>query len=278
MVIIENIKFGYSRNKILFNDLSLEFKAGHIYGLLGKNGAGKTTVLKQIAGLLFPLSGTCSVMGQSSELRLPSVLQEIYMIAEEFYLPSISISKFVKINSPFYPKFNHDQFQELIKEFELSDGTVLTSLSYGQKKKALMAFGLATNTNLLILDEPTNGLDIPSKSQFRRIIASTLNDERCIIISTHQVRDLSSLLDEIIIIENGKKIFADSTEIISRKLLFSDLKEMNVNEPILYEEKSGFSQRVIAPNNRNSETEIDLELFFNGILTNTESITQALKN
>jgi ABC-2 type transport system ATP-binding protein len=278
MIKIENMRFGYSKNKILFDDLSHEFLPGHIYGLLGKNGAGKTTLLKNIAGLLFPQNGTCSVMGHPADERSTSVLQEIFMIAEEFYLPPISINSFVQINAPFYPSFNHEQFIKYMGEFELSVSDKLTAISYGQKKKVLVAFGLAANTRLLILDEPTNGLDIPSKSQFRRIIASSLTDDRCIIISTHQVRDLATLMDELIIIDKGKKIFADSTATISRKLLFSDLRDSDNNAEILYQEKTGFANHAILVNKGTSETEIDLELFFNGILESQEAILNALKN
>jgi ABC-2 type transport system ATP-binding protein len=278
MIKIENLNFGYSRKKILFEDMGHEFLPGHIYGLLGKNGAGKTTLLKHIAGLLFPQSGFCTVMGESSLTRKPSVLQEIFMVAEEFYLPSISIRWYVKINAPFYPHFDYDQFNYFMNEFDLNVTEKLTSLSYGQKKKVIIAFGLAANTKLLILDEPTNGLDIPSKSQFRRIIASSLNEERCIIISTHQVRDLSTLMDIIIIMEKGKLIFADSTELITRKLYFTETREPEENGNILYEERTGLSKKIIIPNKSGSESEVDLELFFNGILTNTESIINTLKN
>lgn len=278
MIKIENMRFGYSKNKILFDDLSHEFLPGHIYGLLGKNGAGKTTLLKNIAGLLFPFEGKCSLMGHSSSSRLPEVLQDIYMIAEEFYLPPISINSFVHINAPFYPSFNHEQFIKYMGEFDLSVSDKLTAISYGQKKKVLMSFGLAANTKLLILDEPTNGLDIPSKSQFRRIIASSITDERCIIISTHQVRDLASLMDELIIIDKGQKVFADSIDNISRKLLFTDMREGNMNHEVLYQEKTGLSHHSILANKGENETEIDLELFFNGILTNPQAIINVLKN
>jgi len=272
------MRFGYSKNKILFDDLSHEFLPGHIYGLLGKNGAGKTTLLKNIAGLLFPFNGGCSVMGHSSTSRIPSVLQDIYMIAEEFYLPPISIDSFVHINAPFYPLFDHDQFIKYMGEFDLSVSDKLNAISYGQKKKVLMAFGLAANTKLLILDEPTNGLDIPSKSQFRRIVASALTEERCIIISTHQVRDLASLMDELIIIDKGRKVFADSIDTISKKLLFIDLRSSDKDSEVLYQEKTGITNHAILVNKGKSETELDLELFFNGILSNEETILNALKN
>lgn len=278
MIKIENMRFGYSKNKILFDDLSHEFLPGHIYGLLGKNGAGKTTLLKNIAGLLFPFNGNCNLMGHSSSSRIPSVLQDIYMIAEEFYLPPISIDSFVHINAPFYPSFDHDQFVKYMGEFDLSVSDKLNAISYGQKKKVLMAFGLAANTKLLILDEPTNGLDIPSKSQFRRIVASALSDERCIIISTHQVRDLASLMDELIIIDKGRKIFADSIDTISKKLLFADIRDSHKDAVVLYQEKTGLGNHAILVNKGENETELDLELFFNGILTSEEAILNALKN
>lgn len=278
MIKIENMKFGYSKNKILFDDLSHEFLPGHIYGLLGKNGAGKTTLLKNIAGLLFPISGNCLVMGHPSSERTPLVLQDIYMIAEEFYLPPITIERFVHINAPFYPSFDHEQFIKYMGEFELSVSDRLNAISYGQKKKVLMAFGLAANTKILILDEPTNGLDIPSKSQFRRIVASAITDERCIIISTHQVRDLASLMDELIIIDKGRKVYAESTETITKKLLFTDIREADQSAEVLYQEKTGFASHAILVNKGEVETELDLELFFNGILTNEETIINALKN
>jgi len=200
------------------------------------------------------------------------------MIAEEFYLPPISIKSFVQINAPFYSSFNHDQFIKYMGEFDLSVSDKLNAISYGQKKKVLMAFGLAANTKLLILDEPTNGLDIPSKSQFRRIIASSLTEERCVIISTHQVRDLAPLMDELIIIDKGNKIFADSTATISRKLLFTDLRDSDKDAEILYHEKTGFANHAILVNKGESETEIDLELFFNGILESQDAILNALNN
>jgi ABC-2 type transport system ATP-binding protein len=249
---------------------------GNIYGLLGRNGAGKTTLLKQMVGLLFPSKGECLIFDKPSRDRLPEVLSNIYFIPEEFQLPSITMNAFTKMHASFYPKFDHALLTNYLNEFEINNNAKLTSLSYGQKKKFLIAFGLATKTRILILDEPTNGLDIPSKSQFRRIIASSMDEERSIVISTHQVRDLASLIDHIIILENGKVVFNQSTMEISSKLSFVQTKELD-HLDVLYKEDVLGGHAVMCRKN-GEETEIDLELLFNGVVSNTEKVTNEFKN
>ncbi len=272
MVHIEKLKFGYTKKQTLFRDLDLELQPGNIYGLLGKNGAGKTTLLKIIAGLVFPQSGDCNVNGMASKDRKPEVLQDICIIPEEYYLPPVKIASFISINSPFYYRFDHEKMDWLLKEFQLDKNSKLNQLSFGQKKKFLLAFGLATSSRLLLMDEPTNGLDIPSKSQFRRVIAASLNEDQCLIISTHQVRDLESLIDPVIIIDNGQIIFHQSVESISTHLLFETRKELKENEQPLYAEETFGGHNGIFTNPGNRETKIDLELLFNGVVTNKTKI------
>jgi ABC-2 type transport system ATP-binding protein len=276
MIEIKNMSFGYKKHKYLFDDLNLRINKGNIYGLLGRNGAGKTTLLKQIMGLLYPAKGECLVFGKPASERLPEVLSNIYFIPEEFILPAISMKLFTRLHAPFYPNFDLEKLKKYMFEFEVDEDEKLSSISYGQKKKFLIAFGLATNTRLIILDEPTNGLDIPSKSQFRKIIASSLNEEQSIIISTHQVRDLSSLLDHIIILENGKSIFNYSTLDISSKLSFIQTKDTDRLE-VIYEEDVLGGHAVMCRKN-GEETEIDLELLFNGVVSNTEKVNNEFKN
>ncbi len=272
MVHIEKLKFGYTKKQALFRDLDLELQPGNIYGLLGKNGAGKTPLLKIIAGLVFPQSGNCRVNGMETRDRKPEVLQDIYIIPEEYYLPPVKIANFISINATFYYRFDHEKMDWLLKEFQLDKNSKLNQLSFGQKKKFLLAFGLATSSRLLLMDEPTNGLDIPSKSQFRRVIAASLNEDQCLIISTHQVRDLESLIDPVIIIDNGQIIFNQSVESISTHLLFETRKELKENEQPLYAEETFGGHTGIFPNPGNRETKIDLELLFNGVVSNETRI------
>lgn len=278
MIELENISFGYSKKKPVFEGLSLNLKPGFIYGLLGKNGAGKSTLLKHITGMAYPDKGKANVLGYEASERNPDMLKDIYLVPEEFDLPSIKIKAFVKINSPFYPKFNEEQFLNYLKEFELDRDLKVSTLSYGQKKKFLIAFGLATNAHLLILDEPTNGLDIPSKSQFRKIIASALDEQKLIVISTHQVRDLENLIDSIVVLENGKIIFNKSISEISGRMMFEHNLSNVPSEKIIYSEELSGKNSGIVLNTSGIEGRIDLELLFNGVVKFPETINQHLNN
>ncbi len=272
MVEIKNLGFAYSKKKPLFRQLNLDLLPGNIYGLLGRNGAGKTTLLKIITGLVFPVSGSCSVMGHASQNRVPECLEDVCIIPEEYHLPSMRIDSYLSINAPFYKRFDHDKIAWLLKEFELKEHHKLHQLSFGQKKKFLLAFGLSTSARLLLMDEPTNGLDIPSKSQFRRVMAASINDDQCVLISTHQVRDLENMIDPIIIIDEGQIIFNQGVESITNALLFDTIPEIRENlQPIYHEEEmSGYA--AIMPNRQKKNSRLDIELLFNGVITNTKGI------
>ena len=200
MVNVQNVTFSYTKKTELLTNLSLKLEAGRIHGLLGKNGEGKSTLLKLISGLDFPQQGSIDTLGFNPTKRYPEMLREIYFIPEELPQLTLSIENYEKVYAPFYPNFRAEQFNGYLKEFDIENKkSMLTKLSHGQKKKVFVAFGLATNTKLLLMDEPTNGLDIPSKGQFRRMVASAIDENRCLIISTHQVHDLDSLIDSIIV-------------------------------------------------------------------------------
>ena len=179
MIYIENLDFGYQKKREVFSGLNLSLTGGHIYGLLGKNGAGKTTLLKLIGGLLFPLRGRIEVCDAIPRLRKPSFLSDIFFIPEEICLPDMKMKDYFPLICRFYPKFDEELLFHAMEIFEVSESDKMGQMSYGQRKKALISLGIACNTRLLMMDEPTNGLDIPSKSQFRRLIASVASEERC---------------------------------------------------------------------------------------------------
>ena len=277
MIKINDLSFGYKKRKQLFQNLDLEVAPGNIYGLLGKNGAGKTTLLKLISGLLFPKGGTLNIMDYDPADRLPDYLADIYLIPEEFEVPPISINTFHKLYAPFYPKFNSSYFESYLSEFEIDKTWKMNKLSYGQKKKVLLCFGLATNVSLLILDEPTNGLDIPSKSLFRKLLASTITDERTFIISTHQVRDVTNLIDPIIILEDGKILFHESLQSVTKKLYFQNYFQENDVGDALYSERVPGGYLAVTENQNGHDSEVDLEILFNAIVNNKEKIQQLFK-
>ena len=276
MIKISNLTFGYGRKKILFQNLNLHMQAGHIYGLLGKNGAGKSTLLKNIAGLVFPQQGRCEVNGFNASKRLPAFLQDLFFIPEEIYLPALTATQFIKSSAHFYPAFDEGQFHQMLGEFDVPADHQLNKLSFGQQKKVMIAFGLSTNTSLLIMDEPTNGLDIPSKSQFRKIIASALTENRCMIISTHQVRDLDNLIDTLLIVHNQKIVLNKNLDSISEKLKFSTVS--TVGADVLYAEESMRGMNTISLNANDSYSKVDLELLFNAIINDKHIITETLNS
>lgn len=278
MIQLQNIQFGYTKNRNIFDDVSLTMEAGHIYGLLGKNGAGKTTLLKIMSGLRFPTSGTSTILNQNAVLRKAEILQDIYFLQEEMYVPHMKIESFVKAYSPFYPRFNHEQFNEYLREFELDkEFGYLDKLSHGQKKKTLIAFALATNTQILIMDEPTNGLDIPSKSTFRRLMASAADETRLVIISTHQVRDLHSLIDMVAILDNGRMVLNASTYEITEKLLFDVDNTKTTEGAVLYTEESPRGAYQVKENVHHIDSNLDLELLFNAAMNNKNAIINLFK-
>ncbi len=272
MIQLQNVHFQYKKKTPLFQALNLEIPAGNIYGLLGKNGVGKTSLLKLIGGLVFPKSGTIDVMGFTPENRFPAFLADLFFLPEELHVPAMKISTFEKVYAPFYPRYNSKQFHEYLAEFELDAGKTLTALSQGQKKKAITAFGLATNSRLLILDEPTNGLDIPSKSLFRKLLTTAITDERTCIISTHQVRDMGNLMDPIIIMDEGQIIFNDSVETIAEKLQFEVKYSRGEPDDVLYAERVPGGYMVVTENLDGEETEVDIEVFFNAMMANKQAI------
>jgi ABC-2 type transport system ATP-binding protein len=268
MITIKNLSYRYNKHKLLFDGLNLEMQAGKIYGLLGKNGAGKSTLMKTITGLLIPFQGICTVNGLQPFKRERDFLEQLFFIPEECYLPPLSISPFLDIYAPFYPSFSHSAFKEYLKEFNISADGSLHQLSFGQRKKAFIAFGLAANTRLLVMDEPTNGLDIPSKVQFRNIMSRASKPDQIILLSTHQVRDLDDLISSVIIMDNSRILLHEEKDRIMEQLSFYNKQQHTLQDNILYEEQTPNGLVAMCRNPQHTETYIDLEILFNATLSN----------
>jgi len=275
MIEIKNLSFGYKKNKLLFNGLNLNLKKGHIYGLLGKNGAGKTSLLKNMAGLIYPISGQCSVNGHNPSKRTPGFLEDIFYLPEEIFVPDTTADGFVKGTAPFYPNFNHEEHSQYIQDFEVPLSSKLNQLSLGQQKKFMISFALACNTSVLIMDEPTNGLDIPSKAKFRKIIASAFTEEQLILISTHQVKDLENLIDSVLILNNKQIVLNKSNEELSNVLNFGNIESAELADA-LYHEESFKGVQGITVNKYGIISRPDLELLFNGVVSDNQELINHL--
>lgn len=278
MIQIKNVTFSYSNRIRLLADLSLTLQTGRIHGLLGKNGEGKSTLLKLMSGLVFPKSGNVDVMGFVPAARKPEMLSEIFFLPEELPVLNISVQNLQNVYAPFYPNFDAQLFDKFLDEFDVQDkNAMLTRLSHGQKKKVMIAFGLATNTKLLLMDEPTNGLDIPSKAQFRRMVASVIDDNRCMVISTHQVHDLDGLIDSITIMDRHEIVFNRTLEEISQKLCFRMADRNQTDEKVIYSEDTLRGQVQVCVNTTGEESKVDIEMLFSAVLANKSLITSLFK-
>ena len=272
MLSINHISFSYNKRwGDLFHDFSLELNAGNVYGLLGKNGAGKSTLIYLMTGLLTPKSGETLLDGVNVRKRLPKTMNEIFLVPEEIDLPRLSIKEYVSINAPFYPRFSMEDMQRHLDIFEMGGdlNLKLNALSMGQKKKVFMAFAFATNTHVLIMDEPTNGLDIPSKSQFRKLVGTGMNDEKLMLISTHQVRDISDILDHVTIIDQSRVLLNASFAEVMSKVAFRPLRDGDKPFFVL---QSPFGPLGAVPAESGEETVVDLEMLFNATLQNPTAI------
>ena len=274
MFTINQLSFGYNkRTGNLFQDFSLDLNAGNVYGLLGKNGAGKSTLIYLMTGLLTPQAGEVLFDGENVRKRLPKTMSDIFLVPEEFELPQLNLKKYVDINATFYPRFSMEDMQRYLDIFEMGGmmDVKLNSLSMGQKKKVFMAFAFATNTRALIMDEPTNGLDIPSKSQFRKLVTTGMSDDKMMLISTHQVRDISDILDHVTIIDQSRVLLNTGFADVMSRLAFRPMREGD--QPI-FVQQSAMGSLVAVPARDGEETKVDLEMLFNATLQNPEAINQ----
>ncbi|MDR3062496.1 MAG: ABC transporter ATP-binding protein [Dysgonamonadaceae bacterium] len=273
MITIQNLEFTYSRRKRLFEGLNLSLSSGHIYGLLGKNGTGKSTLLHLMSGLLFPRSGGIEISGFLPGKRDVSFLEELFLIPEEFVVPDVTPERYAGLYASFYPHFDQGQYHKYLEEFEIEADHSMMKMSMGQRKKAFIAFALACNTRILMMDEPTNGLDIPSKTQFRRIIASVATEDRCIIISTHQVRDLENLIDTVVILENHQIVFNESIDDIACKYSFVSYTDSDKPDQLLYDEPGIIGGKAIVPNRKEGPSRVDMEILFNAVTSSKKEVS-----
>lgn len=273
MIRIENISFAYRKGrKQVFRNFHADLNLGGIYGLLGKNGSGKSTLLQLMAGLITPSEGRILLDDKDMRNRSVTSLQKLFLVPEEFSMPAVSLDQYVRYMAPFYPRFSAETLKRALDCFELSEELHLERLSMGQRKKAFVSFALAANTEWLFLDEPTNGLDIPGKSQFRKILVQEMNDERGVIISTHQVLDVEHLLDRVLVIDQGQMLLQKTVEEICDTISFVRTSEPEVLRRAIYQMPSLQGMSALLPNDDGRESSLDLELLFNALMEKREEV------
>lgn len=267
MINVKDISFKYAgQHRLLFDHFSLQLEENRIYGLLGKNGMGKSTLLYLIAGLLRPTVGQVCCDGIETQNRSAEILREMFLVPEEYDLPPMTLARYARLLEGFYPNFSHEVLERCLTDFELGTDLQLQSLSMGQKKKVYMSLALAANTRYLLMDEPTNGLDIPSKSQFRKVVAENMSDDRTLVISTHQVHDVESLLDHIMILTERELLLNAPVAELQERYAFGLRMPQEMDESVIYAEPSLQGNAVMMHRTAGmAETQVNLELLFNAV-------------
>ena len=275
MITLKELSFSYSRKKEVLDRINLEVGSGHICGLLGKNGEGKTTLLNLLSGQIFPDQGSCLVLEEIPSERNARFLQQIFLLPEEISRPEVTAIEYIKMYAAFYRTFRDDICKACVESFEINLSDRLSKMSQGQRKKVAITLALAAHTPLLLMDEPTNGLDIPSKATFRRLVASLIDDNQTVIISTHQVRDLESLIDTVLILDQRQILLNKTLNEIGEKLYFGPLLP---EEKALYSEPTPQGTIGVTAREDKEETAVSLELLFNAAITYPKEIQRIMNS
>ena len=184
MVELRGVSFGYQSDKNVLDNLNLRLKEGRFYGLLGMNGSGKTTLLKLIAGKLFAHGGEIYVDGRNSRKRKVETLREVFMLPADFIFPDMRLEHFLTIYSKFYPKFRAEVLDDCLVNFEIRrDIEHLDKLSLGEKHKVAFSIALSLGTKVLLLDEAANGMDIPARKMFRKLLMKHVREDQIVTYS-----------------------------------------------------------------------------------------------
>lgn len=275
MIEIKDLAFSYGKTPIL-KSITTTLEEGRIYGLLGENGVGKTTLLTLLCGLKKVCSGSITTDGENPFDRTPTLLQDQFYLPDEVLPVAMKAECFAKERGAFWPDYDHSKFLEIMKEFENDPAKKMNQMSAGQLKKTYISLALACGCKYIFMDEPTNGLDIPSKTQFRSAIMKYTSDDSTIVISTHQVRDLENIIDPIIILDRQDVLLNASVEEITSKLYFDYGTQLHPES--LYSEQlpGGFIQ--VYPNTTGEDSKINVEALFNAVHKNKELIKGMFSN
>ena len=269
MITIDNLGFSYGEN-IVLKDITMRLEDGRIYGLLGENGVGKTTLLTLLSGLKKPKAGRIEIDGQHPFDRNPSLLSEIFYLSDEVAEANMTAMDYARNYGKFWTNFSLGKFVEIMGVFEIRPGQKMNQMSFGQLKKTHIAFALACNTKYLFMDEPTNGLDIPSKAQFRKALMKYTREDSTVLISTHQVRDLENVIDPIIILDKQQVLLNASIQEISEKLYFDYSTELKPEA--LYREMIPGGNIQVLLNTGNEDSKVNIEALFNTVHKHKELI------
>ena len=269
MITIKDLGFSYGDVPVLKN-ITMNLEEGRIYGLLGENGVGKTTLLTLLCGLKSAKAGSIDIDGYNPIDRKPSFLSEMFYLGDNPEAVHMKAIDYARNYGKFWESFDMAKFMEIMEVFENDPTQKMNRMSTGQLKKTHIAFALACNTKYLFMDEPTNGLDIPSKAQFRKAIMKYTREDSTLLISTHQVRDLENVIDPIIILDKQDVLLNASIEEITQKLYFEYGSEKM--DGALYSEMIPGGSIQVGLNTEGADSKVNIEALFNTVHQHKELI------
>lgn len=264
MTELKDVWYWYEYGQTVIRDASASVGDGRIYGLLGLNGAGKSTLLKLIAGLLFPKKGEILCGGVNVADRKVETLQDVVFMPAEFELCNESLEKFVSLNSVFYPRFSRTMLDDCLKEFGIDPGTrSLEQLSLGNRRKFMLSFLLSVGAKLMLLDEPLNGMDLPSRGMFRKLLLRHLRDDQSAVVSTHVMSDVDRIVSDVMVLRNDGTLFSASVDELSRRYSYGISSSA---EDAVYAESCAEGYRVLRRNDDACESGIPMDMLFNAVI------------
>lgn len=229
---LHEVQFSWAESgQTLYQNLSLPLLSGQVYGLLGRNGAGKTTLLRLLCGGLSPKHGEVRLQAEAGaptllvSKRQPESLREIVFVPETIALPPLKVEAFGKLFGAFYPRFSQERFLQNLAALEVPRQGDLRKLSFGQGRKAHIAFALATGALAIFLDEPSNGLDVAAQMQLRRLIREELSPRQLLLVSTHHVREFEDVMTRVIVLEKGQILAQRSLADLRAQTDFKSLED-----------------------------------------------------
>ena len=270
MINIQKLAYHYKRRTPILEESTTAFLPGGVYGILGANGVGKTTLLHLLGGFIFPKKGEISVFGDQPKARSVAFLQDTYYVPVEVNLPAIKVSAYAQRLSPFYPKFDIKTWENALKTFDIDLSSRLDALSFGQKKKVSISFALATHCNMLLLDEPTDGLDIPSKDSFRSLLSKHVTEGRVVAITTHHIHDIASLVDHLVILKDTQITVNMPIHTIAERICSTTSTQLPHPDELVYSERIPGGYHCLVHNHTGTEGPLDLEILFKAFLSNPQ--------
>ena len=276
MIDIQSLTFRYRKGKgaPVMEQLDLRIPEGHIYGLLGPNGIGKTTLLSLLSGLKKPQKGAVQIDGYNPFDRIPSFLEKLSFVPDEVAGIRERPVDFAITKGKFYPAFSQDLFQSLLQLFNVDSSKLMSSMSYGERKKTYMAFHIACQTPYLFFDEPTNGLDLTAKALFRKALAAYSAEDATIIIATHQLADIESIIDSVILFDRSGEVLCMKIDEIGRRLRFA--YDPLPRQDALWTEQLPTGCVQLFPNPEGEETRCHVTALYNAFYAKKEQLLRMM--